>query len=212
VAAVADWLTDTRTSYDTVASAYSDLTREALPAEPYLTAGLGIFAGLVRAAGGGPVVDVGCGPGHVTADLRERGVDAFGVDLSPGMIAQAGREHPDVRFVVGSMTDPPFADGAVAGMVAFWSLIHIPEDALPGVLGDFRRVLRPGGPLLVGFHAGDSVSLKTSGYGGLPMKISVHRRRPEAVAALLRAAGFVIDAVLSLDVDSDRPGAMVITR
>ncbi|MFG1606188.1 class I SAM-dependent methyltransferase [Actinoplanes sp. NPDC049265] len=203
---------DTRTSYDTVAAAYADLTREALAAEPYLRAGLGIFAELVAAAGGGPVADVGCGPGHVTAHLRGLGVDAFGLDLSPGMVALARREHPGVRFGAGSMTDLPLATGSVAGLIAFWSLIHVPDDRVPGVLGHFRRVLRPGGPLLVGFHAGDSASIKTSGYGGHPMNVLVRRRRPEVVADRLRAAGFAVDAVLSLDVDSARPGAIIIAR
>ena len=55
--------------------------------------------------GGGPVADVGCGPGHVTAHLRDSGLDAFGIDLSPVMIDVARREHPGLRFEVGSMTD-----------------------------------------------------------------------------------------------------------
>lgn len=99
------------------------------------------------------MADVGCGPGHVTARLRDAGLDAFGIDLSPVMIDVARREHPGLRFEVGSMTDLPLGDASVAGVAAFWSLIHVPGEALAGVLGQFRRVLRPGGPLLVGFHA-----------------------------------------------------------
>ena len=79
-----DWLADTRTSYDTVADSYADLLRDALAGGPYLRAALALFADLVHAAGGGPVADVGCGPGHVTAHLHKLGVDAFGIDLSPG--------------------------------------------------------------------------------------------------------------------------------
>jgi SAM-dependent methyltransferase len=206
---VDDWIKDTRASYDTVAAAYADLTRDALAGEPYLRAALAIFAELLE---GGPVVDAGCGPGHVTAHLRGLGVDAFGIDLSPGMVALARREHPGVRFGVGSMTALPLADRSVAGVLAFWSVIHVPDDQLPGVLGQFRRVLRPGGPLLVGFHAGDSVSIKTSGYGGQPMNVLVRRRQPGAVAGRLRAAGFVVDAVLALDVDAERPSAIIIAR
>lgn len=69
-----------------------------------------------------------------------------------------------------------------------------------------------GAPLLAGFHAGEGTYLKTSGYGGHPMKIHVHRRTPEEVAGGLREAGFVVDAHLLLDVDSDRPGAIVIAH
>ena len=59
----------------------------------------------IISSGPGPVADVGCGPGHVTAFLKNHGLDVFGVDLSPGMIAQARAAHPELRFDIGSMTD-----------------------------------------------------------------------------------------------------------
>ncbi|MGW0232165.1 class I SAM-dependent DNA methyltransferase [Actinopolymorpha singaporensis] len=206
-----DWLAYTRTSYDTVAVSYAERVRTALAGEPYLRAGLGVFAELVRgaAAGDGPVADVGCGPGHVTAHLHTLGVDAFGVDLSPAMVDVARRDHPGLRFAVGSMTDLPLADSSVAGLVAFWSLIHVPDEAVPTVLGHFRRVLRPGGPLLLGFHVGDGSRLKTEGYGGHPMRVHVHRRRPEQVAGWLRDAGFAVSAELLIDPDGSLPGALL---
>jgi SAM-dependent methyltransferase len=205
-----DWLTDTRTSYDTVADSYADQLRDGLDGQPYLRAALALFAELVR--GSGPVADVGCGPGHVTAHLHESGLDAFGIDLSPAMITAARREHPGLRFEVGSMTELPLANASVAGLIAFWSLVHIPDHALPGVLGHFRRVLRPGGPLLLGFHAGDSSKLITEGYGGHPMKVYVYRRQPAAVTAALRDAGFAVEAQLLLDPDGSLPGAVLFAR
>ncbi|WP_149825115.1 class I SAM-dependent DNA methyltransferase [Streptomyces tailanensis] len=207
------WLADTRTSYDTVAADYADLLREALAGKPYLRAALSLFADLVRIAdGGGPVADVGCGPGHVTAHLRELGVDAFGIDLSPVMIDVARRDHPGLRFEVGSMTDLDLADASLAGLLAFWSLIHVPDDAVPTVFAHFRRVLRPGGPLLLGFHVGDESTLKTQGYGGHPMNVHVHRRRPDRVATWLRDAGFTVEAQLLLDLDESAPGAILFAR
>jgi predicted methyltransferase len=128
------------------------------------------------------------------------------------MIDIARREHPALRFAVGSMTDLPLGDASVAGAAAFWSLIHIPDEALAGVLREFRRVLRPGGPLLVGFHAGESSRLKTSRYGGHPMKVWVHRRQPASVAAALRGAGFAVEAELTLDPDGSGPGAILFAR
>jgi SAM-dependent methyltransferase len=101
-----NWLADTRTSYDTVAGSYAEQMRDALAAAPFLLAALGLFADLVHAAGGGPAADVGCGPGHVTAHLRGLGVDAFGIDLSPAMIEVARRDHPGLRFTVGSIVRP----------------------------------------------------------------------------------------------------------
>jgi len=203
------WLADTRTSYDTVAESYADFVRDSLVGEPYLRAALALFADLVHAAGGGPVADVGCGPGHFTAHLCKLGVDAFGIDLSPAMIDLARRDHPDLRFEVGSMTDLPLADTSIAALLASWSLIHIPDDAIPTVLGQFRRVLRPGGLLLLGFHVGNESRLKTQGYGGHPMKLYVHLRQPDHVATRLRDAGFTVNAHMLLNLDQNVPGAVL---
>jgi SAM-dependent methyltransferase len=206
------WLEDIRVSYDAVAVSYADQLRDVLDGEPYLRAALALFADMVRAGGGGPVADLGCGPGHVTAHLRGLGIDAFGIDLSPAMIGVARRDHPGVRFEVGSMTDLSFPDASVAGLLAFWSLVHLPDEALPTVFGQFRRVLRPGGPLLLGFHAGDGSRLKTQGYGGHPMKVYVHRRQPGEVAAWLRGAGLTVEAQMLLGPHDSVPGAVLFAR
>ncbi|GAA2192310.1 class I SAM-dependent methyltransferase [Micromonospora lupini] len=206
------WLADTRTSYDTVAVSYAHLVRDFLEQAPYERGALAVFADLVRAAGGGPVADVGCGPGRITAHLNELGVDAFGIDLSPGMIAVARRDHPALRFEVGSMTDLDLPDGSVAGLVAWYSLIHIPDERLGQVLAHFRRVVRPGGPLLVGYHVGDETTLKTEGYGGHPMKLHVHRRRPAQVATWLRDNGFAVEAEMTVTSPESKLGGITFGR
>jgi SAM-dependent methyltransferase len=202
------WLTDTRTSYDTVATSYADVVRDALARQSYLRGALAMFADLVD---GGPVVDVGCGPGHVTAHLNGLGVDAFGVDLSPGMVEVARRDHPGLRFEVGSMTDLDLPAGSVAGLLAWWSLIHVPDEVVPTVFEHFRRVVRPAGPVLLGFHVGDGSTCKTEGYGGHPMNVHVHRRQPDRVAGWLRDAGFTVEAQLLLDPD-EKPSALLFAR
>ncbi|MFF7215167.1 class I SAM-dependent methyltransferase [Streptomyces sp. NPDC008238] len=121
-----DWLADTRASYDTVAEDYADQVRGLLDGTPYERAVLGLFADLVRSGGGGPVADVGCGPGRITAHLHGLGVDAFGIDLSPAMVRVARREHPGLRFDVGSMTDLDLPDASTAGLVAWYSLSTSP--------------------------------------------------------------------------------------
>jgi SAM-dependent methyltransferase len=206
------WLTATRTSYDTVAVSYADQVRDAMAERPYLRAALELFAGTVAAAGGGPVADVGCGPGHVTAHLHGLGIDAFGIDLSPVMIDVARRDHPGLRFEVDSMTDLDLPAASVAGLLAWQSLIHIPDDEMPTVLGRFHRALRPGGPLQLLFHVGDESWLKTQGYGGHPMKVHVHRRQPGQVTAWLRSAGFTVEAQLLLGPDESVPQAILFAR
>jgi SAM-dependent methyltransferase len=206
------WLTATRASYDTVAASYADQVRDAMADRPYLRAALALFAGMVHAAGGGPVADVGCGPGHVTAHLHGLGIDAFGIDLSPVMIDVARRDHPGLRFEVGSMADLDLPATSVAGLLAWQSLIHIPDDEMPTVFGHFHRALRPGGPLQLLFHVGDESWLKTQGYGGNPMKVPVHRRQPGQVTAWLRDAGFTVEAQLLLGPDESVPQAILFAR
>ena len=193
------WLADTATSYDTVASSYAEFVSDALEKEPYLKAALTLFAAQVD----GPAVDVGCGPGHFTAYLASLGVDASGVDLSPGMIDLARRSHPELRFEVGSMTDLPLPDASVAGVLASWSLIHVPDESVPAALGHFHRVLRPDGLLVIGYHVGAGTRLKTEGYGGHPMRVNVHLRQPWWLARRVREAGFTVDAEWLLNPEAE---------
>jgi SAM-dependent methyltransferase len=206
------WLEDTRASYDTVADSYADLTRHLLDETPEERAVLALFADLVRAQGGGAIADVGCGPGRITAYLHQLGADAFGIDLSPRMIEVARREHPGLRFGLGSMTDLALADASMAGLVAWYSLIHVPDDEVSSVFAHFHRVLRPGGPLLLSFHIGDEPQLKTQGYGGHPMKVHVHRRRHGQMNAWLNDAGFAVETSRTLTSAESKLGGIILAR
>ncbi|WAU82581.1 class I SAM-dependent methyltransferase [Streptomyces sp. Qhu-G9] len=187
------WLEDTRTSYDTVAASYADQVRNLRDEAPEERAVLAMFADLVSFRGGGPVVDVGCGPGRITAHLRQLGVDAYGIDLSPGMIEVARGDHPGLRFELGSMTDLDLSDGSMAGLVAWYSLIHIPDTQIGTVFENFHRVLQPGGSLLLSFHLGDASKVKTEGYGGYPMRVHVHICQHSQMIGWLNEAGFTVE-------------------
>ncbi|MGW6421043.1 class I SAM-dependent methyltransferase [Nocardia sp. NPDC055053] len=176
-------------SYDTVATTYADLTRHLLDETPEERSALASFADIVRTQGWGPVADVGCGAGRITTHLRLLDVDAFGIDLSPRMIEVARRDHPGLRFDIGSMTNLALADASIAGVVAWYSLIHVPDGELGSVFDNFQRVLRPGGPLLLGFHVGDESQLKTRGYGGHPMHLYIYRRQHSRMRCRLRRRG-----------------------
>jgi SAM-dependent methyltransferase len=191
-----DWLADTRTSYDTVAESYAEFVRHSLDDAVYMRAVFSLFADLVRASGDGPVADVGCGPGHFTGFLRGCALDAYGVDLSPEMVRIAGRDHPGVRFEVGSMTDLAATD--LGGIVAWYSLIHVPDAEIVPVLRGFRGALRTGSPLLIGFHSGEGSRLKTEGYGGHPMRVYVHKRTPARYAEWFTDAGLAVEAEMTI--------------
>jgi hypothetical protein len=110
------------------------------------------------------------------------------------------------------MTDLDLADASMGGLVAWYSLIHIPDDELGPVLARFRRVLRPGAPLLVGFHAGEGSKLKTEGYGGHPMNVYVHRRRPSQMTERLAEAGFAVEAQMTLRSAESASGGILFAR
>jgi ubiquinone/menaquinone biosynthesis C-methylase UbiE len=206
-----DWLEDTRRSYDTVAESYAALFSDGLRRHPQVRGALALFAEHVAEVGG-PVADVGCGTGLLTAHLAGLGLEAFGVDLSPGMLAIARRDHPDLRFETGSMTELALPDESVGGVLAFYSLIHVPDDEVPVVLAHVFRVLRPGGVAMLGFHVGDEDRVKTEGYGGHPMRVHVHLRPVHRMATWLRDAGFVVRAELVLDPDDPVPGGVLLAH
>ncbi len=188
----ADFLTATRTFYDTVAEDYAARFLDALAKRPLDRAVLAGFAELVTAGGaGGEVADLGCGPGEVTAYLASLGLPVFGLDLSESMLAIARREHPGLRFEQGSMLELELADGALAGVLSWYSSIHTPVDRLPGLFAEFHRVLAPGGHLLVAFQVGDEPRYHDRPFGHR-VSLGFQRRRPEAVAELLSAAGFAL--------------------
>ncbi|MGW2930667.1 class I SAM-dependent methyltransferase [Streptomyces sp. NPDC001156] len=183
-------LQTTRASYDTVAVDYDRLLRDQLANMPFDRAMLGVFAERVLEGGGGLVGDLGCGPGRVTTHLDKLGLDVFGVDLSPRMVAVARRAYPALRFDVGSMTGLDLEDGSLAGAVAWYSTVHTPPGELPVIFAEFQRVLAPGGHLLMAFKVGDGCVHLDHAYGH-DLSLDVYRFPPEQISELLGSAGFV---------------------
>jgi ubiquinone/menaquinone biosynthesis C-methylase UbiE len=182
------FVTKTRASFDAVAGTYAATFSDELAGKPLDRALLSAFAELVPA---GPVVDVGCGPGYVTAHLASLGLDVSGIDLSPGMVEVARRAYPSLPFSVGSMLALEPADGSVAGLVAYYSIVNIPRPELPRVFAEFARVLVPGGVLLMVFQVGDEVRHGTE-WLGHPVDLHVYRNQPDVVAGLLAEAGLAV--------------------
>lgn len=184
---------DCQTGYDRVAEEYVRRIFDELQHKPLDRQLLDRFAASVREVG--PACDMGCGPGHVARYLREHGVDVSGVDLSPAMVEQARRLNPGVEFRQGDMRSLDAADGAWAGIAAFYSIIHIPRAELVRALGELWRVLRPGGQLLLAFHIGDETK-HLDEWWGHPVCVDFFSFRPAEVAACLGAAGFEIEEMI----------------
>jgi SAM-dependent methyltransferase len=104
----------------------------------------------------GQVIDIGCGPGHWTNFLHQRGVKVYGIDLVPEFIDSARERFPAVPFQVASFRDLDVPDGSLHGVLAWYSLIHVHPHELPSTLLKIARALAPGGRLLIGFFQGGS--------------------------------------------------------
>ncbi|MFF9816807.1 class I SAM-dependent DNA methyltransferase [Streptomyces sp. NPDC014006] len=193
------FLTDTRAAYDAIAPAFAEAFPDILTDLPLERALLSAFAEQVTAHGPEPVADVGSGPGHVTARLHSLGVPVFGIDISPRMAALAREAHPDLRFHVGSMTALDVPDATLGGLLALYSVIHVPDEHLPTVFAEFRRVLVPGGQLLLSFQMADPAAdgtehLHLSERFGQAIALDYYWRTPQAVAAVLTEAGLTLQA------------------
>lgn len=176
---------DLRDSYDSAADAYAEHLATELVHKPLDRHLLNRFAEDAR--GRGLVADLGCGPGHVARHLQEQGVSVVGIDLSPGMIRVASGLHPKIEFRVGDMTRLDLPDAHLAGIVAFYSIVHFSPDELEAVFRETRRVLMPGGLALISFHLGDQV-VHLEDLFGAPVSLDFRFYDPGIVIEALRGA------------------------
>ena len=178
-----------RSSYDAVATAYADHLVDELGELPFET---WLLDRVVAGAAGQPVVEVGSGPGHVTAYLADRGAEAMGIDLSPAMVSEARRRFPDRSFEVGDLrrlTRPATSSGWAA-VLGWYSLIHLAASELPDAVAALVRPLAPGGWLVLGLHAGAEVRHLDEWFGH-PVDLDLVLHEPAFVVGLVEAAGLV---------------------
>lgn len=109
----------------------------------------------------------------------------MGIDLVPRFVAHARATYPQVRYEVGSLTDLDLPDGSVAGLLAWYSLIHLTPTAFDDALAGLRRLVPPGGTVVLGLVDGDDL-------GPFDHKVITAYRWPaDEVARRLARAGFV---------------------
>jgi SAM-dependent methyltransferase len=178
-----------RTSYDRVADAYAEAIFDELKEKPFDREQLARFA---AATAGGRVCDMGCGPGQVARFLREAGADVFGLDLSPGMIAEARRLNPGIEFREGDMLALPLEDGSLAGIAAFYAIVNLPPEVRPRAFAEMARALGPGGRLLLTFHIGGE-SLGVKELWGRPITMNFYLLDPGVIRRELEETGFAIE-------------------
>ena len=182
-----------RQSYASVADLYIELFGTSRQVHPDDLAFIGRHLGSRR----GAVLDLGCGPGHITGYLRALGVDATGIDMVPEFIDHARAAHPNGRYELGSLESLDAADHSVAGMLAWYSLIHLPPQNLRGVLVEFRRAIAPAGMLVLGLFDGAEVAAFDH------KVVTAYRWPADEVSRQLARAGFTEVERLQRPADDD---------
>jgi SAM-dependent methyltransferase len=176
-----------RAAYDEMAEEYARRIAGELAEKPFDREVLDRFAASLPA--GAHVGDVGCGPGHVSRYLQDRGLRMTGIDLSPMTIEVARRLQPDLDLRVGDMTALDIPDASWAGAVALYSLIHLSRGDLPRALAELHRVIAPGGRLLVSFHVGRETK-HFDEWWGHPIDLDFHYFEAAEMVEWLDDAGF----------------------
>jgi SAM-dependent methyltransferase len=141
----------------------------------------------------GWVLEAGSGPAPAARYLGGRAANVLALDLSHEMLVVAGARNPDLRRTQGDLRRLPLRDGCCSLVIAYYTLQHVHRSELPAVLGEIRRVLRPGGVLVIGTHLGDGDMYADEflGHRISTMAGALHDR--DELLSLLAHAGFRVD-------------------
>jgi ubiquinone/menaquinone biosynthesis C-methylase UbiE len=181
----------TRETYDRAGSRYHELFKHELEDKEYDREVLDEFA--ISLGDGAIVYDVGCGPcGHTTRYLRDRGLQAVGIDISPECVAIASREHPDIEFIEMDMMTMDLEDESIDGILAYYSIIHTPKTYVNQVFQEFRRVLRRGGRLFVTVKEGADEGILDS-FLECPARVYFTNFQSEEIRGYFESNGFRIE-------------------
>lgn len=136
-----------------------------------------------------PIWDFGCGPGNTTKYLKKLGMEVSGLDLSGKILEQASTVHPGIHFQEGNILDLEFKDNSVAGIVAFYVIIHFTQEQVKTAFQEIFRVLKPGGVLLLTYHIGDH-TIHLHEFLGKEINIDFMFFTTDFISTSLKHAGF----------------------
>lgn len=180
--------------YDTIAADYSEKFCGEYEKKPEDQEALRRFAKEIE--DNQPVWDFGCGPGQTAAYLKNLGVEISGMELSEKMLDQARANHPDIPFRKGDMLELEFKDDSIAGIVAFYAIVHFTETQVGTAFREMARVLKPGGIILLTFHIGEE-SIHVQEFLGKKVDIELMLFKTEFIENCLKKNGFEILDVIN---------------
>jgi SAM-dependent methyltransferase len=180
-----------RDAHDVLAEWYATNLVGVLESMPIERAMLDLFAELTSAVGT-DVADVGCGTGRLLPYLAKRGLSPRGVDLSPGMVDAARREHPGFAYEVADLRSLPFESGSLAGVVCWFSLIYLAPDTRVPAFAELARVVKPGGYLVTAFKHGDGTLRRNGPSTSLGVDFDRYWLSAGEMVDRFNAAGFTL--------------------
>lgn len=201
-----DIVSNTQASYDQVAIEYAEKFKDEMDDKPFDRDCLDRLVREVEDLG--PICDMGCGPGQIARYLHRQGVDTLGVDLSARMIAEAQRLNPEVHFHQGNMLGLPDESNSWGGIAAFYCIIHISREQIVDALREMKRVLKPGGVLLITFHIGAEIK-HLDEWWEKPVNLDFAFYEPTEMETWLKTAGYKLEETL---VREPNPEVEVATR
>jgi len=136
-----------------------------------------------------PVWDFGCGPGQTARYLKDLGIEISGLDLSEKLIEQATLIHEDISFLKGNILDLQFEDESIAGVVAFYAIVHFSEEQVERAFHEIFRVLQPGGTFLFTYHIGEK-TIHVGEFLGKKVDIDFMFFRSDFISSCLKNSGF----------------------
>ena len=179
-------------TYDAVAAEYVERFYNELDHKPFDRMWLDRFAELTN--GLGRVCDMGCGPGQIARYLQRCGADVFGADLSEEMLRQARRLNPTIEFQRQDMLTLTLPSDSLGGIAAFYAIVHFTLDEAEAAFQEFRRVLVPGGFVLIAFHIGDE-RVHVEEFLGKRVSVDFAFFQPDDIVQRLESAGLEVQEV-----------------
>jgi SAM-dependent methyltransferase len=149
-------------------------------------------------AGKKPIWDLGCGPGQTTQYLRNLGVEIFGLDVSEKLLEQAKVIHPGIIFRKGNILDLKFENESIAGIVAFYALVHFSQEQVANAFREIFRVLKPVGVFLFTYHIGEG-AIHLDEFLGKDVDIDFMFFKTDFISLCVKDAGFEDIEILERD-------------
>jgi ubiquinone/menaquinone biosynthesis C-methylase UbiE len=137
----------------------------------------------------GPVWDLGCGPGQTASCLKDLGIEISGLDLSEKMLEQARTIHPEIHFRKGNILELEFENDSIAGVVAFYAIVHLSAEQVETAFGEVFRVLQPGGIFFFTYHIGEE-TIHLDEFLGKKVDIDFMFFTSDFILGCLKACGF----------------------